>query len=161
MRIREATRADGKWILHHRLGMFRAMGESEEFAKETAELTQEYLNGDWTSDYRYFLVEQDGEVIGGCGLSIFRIPPMAYQKAGLYAYLSNMYIERELQGKGYGRALVKHVVEVCKRENIGIIILHASAQSLHLYESEGFRSPNSLMHLIAGKHPTTWNTTGH
>ena len=161
MKIREASRADGKWILHHRLGMFRAMEESEEFMKETAELTQEYLNGDWTSDYRYFLVEEEGKIIGGCGLSIFRIPPMAYQKTGLYAYLSNMYVETELQGKGYGHALVKHVVNVCKREKVGIIILHASVQGLYLFESEGFRSPNSLMHLVTGKHPTTLDMEGH
>jgi N-acetylglutamate synthase-like GNAT family acetyltransferase len=142
MMIREATMADAKWILHHRLGMFKAMGEPEEFIEETSLLTKEY-----------FLVEEIDEIIGGCGLSTFRLPPTAHQKAGVYSYLSNVYIEPDHQGKGLGRTLLKHVIEVCKEEQIGMIILHSSAQGLALFNSEGFRSPNSLMHLLTLEHP--------
>ncbi len=152
MMIREATKADGKWVLHHRLGMFKAMGESEEFIEETTNLTKEYLYGDWTRNYRYFLVEDKDEVIGGCGLSTFKLPPMAHQKTGVYAYLSNMFIEPKYQGKGIGRTLLKHVIEVCKTEKVGLIILHSSAHGSHLFKSEGFRGPEHLMHLLTLKH---------
>ncbi|MFW9967804.1 MAG: hypothetical protein ACFFEA_11685, partial [Candidatus Thorarchaeota archaeon] len=80
MIIREATEADTKWVLRHRIGMFKAMGENEEFIQETTELAKEYLQGDWTGSYRYFFVEEDDEVIGGCGLSTFSLPPMATKR---------------------------------------------------------------------------------
>ena len=152
MKIREATESDSKWILHHRINMFREMGENDEFLEETTELTKQYLQGGWIKDYRYFLVEENDSVVGGCGLSLFRVPPMAHQKTGTFAYLSNMYIESELQRKGYGRFLLKFVVDFCKREGIGLLLLHASENGKLLYESEGFNTPKGLMHLITWKH---------
>ena len=152
MKIREATESDSEWILHHRIGMFRDMDDSDEFIEETTELTMQYLKVGWTNDYRYFLIEEDDSVVGGCGLSLFRIPPMAHQKTGIYAYLSNMYIESEHQKKGYGRFLLKHVIDLCKREGIGLLLLHASKNGRSLYESEGFNTPEALMHLITWKH---------
>jgi GNAT superfamily N-acetyltransferase len=152
MKIREATHADSKWILHHRIGMFKDMGEPEDFILETTELTEQYLKDDWTQDYRYFLVEENDTIVGGCGLSTFRIPPLAHQKTGVYAYLSNMYIEPEHRRKGLGKALTKHVVDICKRDGIGLLLLHASKGGYPLYESQGFNTPKGLMHLIVQKH---------
>jgi GNAT superfamily N-acetyltransferase len=146
MKIREATRADSKWILHHRIGMFTDMGESPDYVKESAKLTEEYLKDDWTTGYRYFLVEENDEVIGGCGISPFRIPPQVSQKSGIYAYLSNMFVEHEHRRKGIGNALLRYVIEVCKSEGIGLLFLHASDDGLLLYESEGFKSSERLMH---------------
>ncbi|MFW9863311.1 MAG: GNAT family N-acetyltransferase [Candidatus Thorarchaeota archaeon] len=147
MKIREATEADAKLVLRHRIGMFKAMGENEEFIQETTELAKEYLQGDWTVSYRYFFVEEDDEVIGGCGLSTFGLPPMAHQKSGVYTYLSNMFVEPNHQGKGIGRALLRHVIQVCKEEGIGLIILHASTHGFQLFRSEGFTNPGHLLHL--------------
>ena len=145
MKIREATRDDGEWILHHRIGMFTDMGESKDYIEESARLTEQYLQDDWNNNYRYFLVELDDEVIGGCGISPFRVPPQVSQRRGVYAYLSNMFVERNHRGKGVGRVLLKHVIEVCKKEEIGLIFLHASDQGFPLYESEGFSSSKRLM----------------
>ncbi|MFW9910824.1 MAG: GNAT family N-acetyltransferase [Candidatus Thorarchaeota archaeon] len=147
MKIREATRDDSEWILHHRIGMFTDMGESKDFIQESARLTEQYLKNDWNKDYRYFLVELNDEVIGGCGITTFRVPPHASQKRGAFAYLSNMFVERGHRGKGVGRALLKQVIEVCKKEEIGLIFLHASDQGIPLYESEGFSSSERLMSL--------------
>jgi GNAT superfamily N-acetyltransferase len=145
MKIREATRADSKWILHHRIGMFKDMGESDEYVKESARLTERYLEDDWTTEYRYFLVEENNEVIGGCGITPFRIPPQVSQKTGIYAYLSNMFIEREYRRKGVGKALLSYVFDVCYSDGIGLLLLHASDDGLPLYELEGFQSTKRLM----------------
>jgi GNAT superfamily N-acetyltransferase len=147
MKIREANRDEGKWILHHRIGMFVDMGESEDYVQESAEMTKKYLEDDWTQGYRYFLVEEKGEVIGGCGISPFRIPPQVSQPTGVYAYLSNMFIEREHRGKSVGRKLVRHVIDICKEEGIGLLFLHASDHGKPLYESEGFKTKTHLMAL--------------
>lgn len=147
MKIREATKDDGKWLLHHRIGMFTDMGEPDDYIQGTIELTNKYLEGDWTKDYRYFLVEANGDVIGGLGISSFRVPPQVSQPKGVYAYLSNMFVEREHRGKGVGRKLLKHVIDVCKQERIGLLFLHASEHGKPLYESEGFKAKTHLMAL--------------
>jgi GNAT superfamily N-acetyltransferase len=147
MKIREATREEGKWILHHRIGMFTDMGEHEDYVQGSAEMTKKYLEDDWTQEYRYFLVEDNGVTIGGCGISSFRIPPQVSQPTGVYAYLSNMFVEGEHRGRGVGRKLLRHVIEVCREEEIGLLLLHASDQGMPLYESEGFHSSKRLMGL--------------
>jgi len=148
MIIREATGADSKWILHHRMCMFEAMGESEDFLKETESLTKQYINDDWTNDYRYFIVEEESLVVGGCGLSTFRIPPQASQEKGIYGYVSNMFIEPDFRRRGLGRALLKYVIQECKKEGIGLLLLHASKEGFPLYSLEGFQSVPGLMHLV-------------
>ena len=148
MKIREATRADGKWILHHRIGMFTDMGLDQDYVQESAKLTEEYLKDDWTEGYRYFLVEENDEVIGGCGISSFRIPPQVSQRTGLYAYLSNMFVEHKYRRKGVGRELLRYVTNVCRTEGIGLLFLHASDDGLPLYELDGFVSSKRLMHRI-------------
>ncbi len=122
------------------------MGLDQDYVQESAELTEEYLKDDWTESYRYFLVEENDEVIGGCGISPFRIPPQVSQKSGVYAYLSNMFVEHDHRRKGVSKALLKHVFKVCKNEEIGLLFLHASDDGLPLYESEGFTSSIHLMH---------------
>lgn len=146
MKIRQASKDDSKWILHHRIEMFKDMGESEESLSETIRLTEQYLEEDWTKDYQYFLVEDNDRVIGGCGISTFRISPQLSQPAGIYAYLSNMFIEPECRGKGIGKLLVNYVIDFCKREQIGLLFLHASDKGLPLYKSLGFVSSERLMH---------------
>ncbi|MGY5870913.1 MAG: GNAT family N-acetyltransferase [Candidatus Thorarchaeota archaeon] len=153
MIIREATVTDSKWILHHRIEMFKDMGESEESLIETTKLTKRYLEDDWTKDYLYFLVEDDSKVVGGCGISTFRIPPQLSQPKGTYAYLSNMFIEPEYQRKGLGKMLIDYIVEFCKVEKIGLLFLHASDKGLPLYQFLGFVSSERLMHLRTSDYP--------
>ena len=151
MKIREATRVDAKWIIRHRIGMFEAMGEPEDFIKKTRSLTEKYIRQDWTKDYRYFLLEEEGEVLGGCGLSTFRIPPLAHQPTGVYGYVSNMFVEPNHRRNGLGKKLLEHVIEYCKTCGIGMLLLHSSKGANSLYESLGFSNPRHLMHLLVGK----------
>ena len=146
MKIRRASEDDSKWILHHRVEMLKDMGESEESLSETARLTEQYLKSDWTKGYLYFLVEDNFEVIGGCGISPFRIPPKITQPTGNYAYLSNMFIEPEYRRKGIGKLLLNYVIDFCKGQKIGLLILHASEKGLPLYKSIGFVSSEQLLH---------------
>ncbi|TFG29472.1 N-acetyltransferase [Candidatus Thorarchaeota archaeon] len=147
MKIRRATRADSEWILHHRIEMFKDMGEPEEALKELSKFTEQYLQDDWTKDYAYFLVEDDSKVIGGCGISTFSIPPPLSQPNGSYTYLSNMFVEPEYRRNHVGKMLIDYVVDFCKSEGIMLVILHASDKGLSLYKSLGFTSSERLMHL--------------
>jgi len=145
MKVRRATMNDSKWILHHRVEMFKDMGESEESLSETTRLTKQYLEDGWTKDYLYFLIEDDSKVVGGCGISTFRIPPKFSQPTGTYAYLSNMFIEPEYRRKGLGKMLIDYVIGFCRVEKIGLLFLHASEKGLPLYRFLGFDSSERLM----------------
>ena len=147
MKIREATRDDSKWILRHRIEMFRDMGELKDSLDATTKLTEEYLETDWTKDYLYFLVEDNDRVVGGCGISLFRIPPQLSQPTGVYAYLSNMFIEPEFRRKGFGKKLVEHVIKHCQKARIGLLLLHASDMGLSLYRDLGFLRSPKLLHM--------------
>lgn len=147
MIIRKASREDSRWILHHRVEMFKDMGESEVSLSETTRLTERYLESDWTKEYLYFLVEEGDKVIGGCGISTFRLPPKSSQPKGIYAYMSNMYIEPEFRRKGIGRLLVDYLTDFCKQNKIGLLLLHASEKGFLLYKTLGFTSPENLMEL--------------
>jgi GNAT superfamily N-acetyltransferase len=148
MTIREATRKDAEWILHHRRNMFRESGVSDETLDETEKMTKRYLTTDWTEDFRYFLIEENSDIIGGCGLSIFKIPPFSGNKTGLMSYIFNMYIEPSERGRGLGRALMNHVIGVCLKEGIGLAILHASELGRNLYGTSGFVASENLMHRV-------------
>jgi ribosomal protein S18 acetylase RimI-like enzyme len=146
MKIRKASKNDSKWILHHRIEMLKDMGESEEYLSETTKLTKQFLENDWTQDYLYFLIEEKSKVVGGCGISTFRIPPKLSQPTGIYAYLSNMFIEPEYRRKGLGKMLIDYVIDFCRAERIGLLVLHASDKGLPLYRSLGFVSSEQLLH---------------
>ena len=148
MKIRQASKDDSKWILHHRIEMFKDMGDSEESLTETMRLTKLYLEDDWTKDYLYFLVEDNSKVIGGCGISSFRVPPKSSQPRGIFAYLSNMFVEPEYRRQGVGKMLIDFVVDFCREKQIGLLFLHASDKGLPLYKSNGFVSSEQLMHRL-------------
>jgi GNAT superfamily N-acetyltransferase len=59
-----------------------------------------------------------------------------------------MFVEHDQRGKGVGKTLLRYVIEVCKDEGIGLLILYASDVGLSLYESVGFRSSKKLIHFI-------------
>jgi GNAT superfamily N-acetyltransferase len=162
MKIREATRSDAEWILHHRLGIFRESGASEGVLDETNAMTKCYLTLDWTEDFRYFLAEKRGGVVGGCGLSIFRIPPFSGQRTGLMAYLFNMYVEPQERRKGVGSALLKRMIDVCRNEGIHLVMLHAPEIGRSLYRSFGFKKSKGLMHLpVKEERSVTENRFSH
>ncbi|MFW9848122.1 MAG: GNAT family N-acetyltransferase [Candidatus Thorarchaeota archaeon] len=147
MRIVQASLADTEWIIHHRIHMLRDMGVREEIIQEAAELFLPFLEKDWTLYFRYFLVKDRKNVIGGCGLSIRQLVPTRYSPSGKNAYIWNMYVEPDHRRKGIARALLRFVLDLCRKEMIGIIELHASEAGEALYTSEGFENWGRYMAL--------------
>jgi GNAT superfamily N-acetyltransferase len=148
MIIREAKRDESNWILHHHAEMNRSMGVEEERIKKSLEVSNPFFKQDWTQDFHYYLFEKDESIIGGCGLSVFRIIPFASNPTGLMAYLFNMFVEPAYRRQGVGSALMRHIYGICKKEGIHYIGLHASPMGQYLYESEGFFVSTSFMQLL-------------
>lgn len=54
-----------------------------------------------------------------------------------HAYLCSLVVQRDYQGRGIGRALLKRAVELCKEANLAVTLRSKTALS-HFYEAEGF-----------------------
>jgi ribosomal protein S18 acetylase RimI-like enzyme len=56
----------------------------------------------------------------------------------------NVYTEREHRRRGMARALMQIALEWCAANQVGAVILHASAEGSALYESLGFTPTNEM-----------------
>jgi putative acetyltransferase len=90
----------------------------------------------------YFVVEQDGRVLGGAGVAA-----LSGAEPGI-CELRKMYFLPELRGSGIGRRLLRHCLEQAR--SLGymqcyIETLHGMNAAQALYESEHFRRLEAAM----------------
>lgn len=83
----------------------------------------------------YFVVEENGEVLGGCG-----IYPTANLPAG-YAELVKLYLSNKSRGKGLGKQLIQQCM--LKAVNLGYTHLYlesfpAFETAIRMYQKMGF-----------------------
>lgn len=79
----------------------------------------------------YLVVEQEGKLIGGGGVNYF------YRQNK--AHISWDFIHPDFQGKGIGKLLVNHRVEIIKTvPSIEVIVVRTSQLAYQFYEKMGF-----------------------
>ena len=138
MEIVIATDNDRDWILRHRVEMFRDMGMSEEGLRKTEEITREELENGFDDRSIFYLAKEGDDVIGGGAFAICKILPSHKNKTGKFAYIFNMYVEKEHRRKGVASALVQHMMDECLSMNIDRFYLHASDDGKFVYLKKGF-----------------------
>jgi len=145
--IREATPADIKIVLHHRRSMFCDMGYRDEAALAEMVQTSEpfFLRGLMTGSYRSWLVENtDGRVIAGGGIIISEYHSSPIDTLPKRPIVVNVYTEPEYRRRGLARRLMERIIEWCRAEGFGTVLLHASDDGRPLYESLGFEPTNEM-----------------
>jgi len=88
-----------------------------------------------TPESEYFVVEDEGEVLGGCGYF-----PTEGLPAG-YAELVKFYFSPKLRGKGLGRKLIQKVIESAKAAGYHYLYIESFSEFSHavsMYEKNGF-----------------------
>ena len=110
-----------------------------EKAPEQVEASKEdLLNTIFVKDPRVFcdLVEVDGQI---AGMAIWFLNYSTWQaKHGIY--LEDLYIKPEFRAKGYGKALLKHLAQICDREGYGRLqwwVLDWNSPAIEFYRSFG------------------------
>ena len=84
---------------------------------------------------RYWVIEEDGEVMGGCGF---------YPTEGLpdgYAELVKLYISPEVRGKGYGSRLFSLVIGEARKAGYNHLYIESFpefADAVGMYDHHGF-----------------------
>ncbi len=102
------------------------------FAVEEAEDYEVYLNSKIED---YFVIEKEGEIIGGGGINYF-----PEEKT---ARLSWDLLHPNHHGQGFGKQLVLHRIEyVSNKKGYDILVVRTSQLVYPFYEKSGFRLEN-------------------
>ena len=134
MQIRPARRDEVGIVLQliHDLAVYeKAPNEVEATEKELRETI-------FSSDPKVFcdLVEVDGEI---AGMAIWFLNYSTWQgKHGIY--LEDLFIKPEYRGRGYGKALLKHLAKICDEKGYGRFqwwVLDWNSPAIEFYRSLG------------------------
>jgi len=146
--IREAGPSDLEEILAHRRLMFFDMGYRDESALESMIRHSRPGIRKYLADGSYrgwFAVSPNGQVAAGAGLIITSLVsgPLRPEQTSR-PYLLNVYTYPQFRKMGLARRLTEQAIAYCRKENFGILWLHASEYGRSLYESLGFIPTNEM-----------------
>lgn len=134
MQIRSATIDDISIILQ----LIKELADYEK-ARDEVEATEEDLaNTILAQDPKAHceVIEVDGEVVG---MAIWFLNYSTWQgKHGIY--LEDLYIKPEYRGRGYGKALLKHLASICNERGYGRFqwwVLDWNSPAIEFYRSLG------------------------
>jgi GNAT superfamily N-acetyltransferase len=134
MRIRPAKKEEVGIVLQliHDLALY------EKAPNEVEATERELLQTIFSSDPKVFcdLVEVDGEIVG---MAIWFLNYSTWQgKHGIY--LEDLFIKPEYRGRGYGKALLRHLAKICDERGYGRFqwwVLDWNSPAIEFYRSLG------------------------
>ena len=134
MKIRPAQRQEVGIVLQliHDLAVY------EKAPNEVEATEKELLETIFSSEPKVFcdLVEVDGEI---AGMAIWFLNYSTWQgKHGIY--LEDLFIKPEFRGRGYGKALLKHLAKICDDKGYGRFqwwVLDWNSPAIEFYRSLG------------------------
>ena len=141
MRIRRANKGDAPVILQ----LIKELAAYER-APDAVEATEaDLLATLFASDPRVFcdLIEVQDEVQNGetrvAGMALWFLNYSTWQgKHGIY--LEDLFVRPEFRGSGYGKALLKHLAQICTAEGYGRLqwwVLDWNQSAIDFYRSIG------------------------
>ena len=145
--IRSGSIQDLALIVSHRRGMFSDMGYCDQSALDSMSskflpwLQAKMASGDYLA---WFATAGDGTVAAGAGLWLMDWPPHMIGSSLRRGNIVNVFTAAPFRRQGLARCLVETAVQWCQENSIDTIILHASDEGRHLYESLGFTASNEM-----------------
>lgn len=152
--------ADIDIISHHRVGMFRDMGQApaaivDELAAATRGALRELMP---RGEYLGWLAAPAGEpnrIVSGAGVQVRRMLPRPLHwpdgtdavAHGKQAIVLNVYTEPEYRRRGAARLLMEAVIAWARGARVESLVLHAAPDGKTLYESLGFSPTNEMRFL--------------
>jgi len=106
--------------------------------EETPRMYESYQN----SNDVYFVVEQDGKVLGGGG-----IKPLKDFEAEV-CEIQKMYFSPKVRGKGFGKLMFEKCMQAAKNLGYKQCYLESASQlkaAIHIYETYGFTHLNESL----------------
>ena len=134
MKIRPAKREEVGDVLQ----LIQDLATYEKAPDQVEASEDDLLNTIFAKEPRVFcdLVEVDGQI---AGMAIWFLNYSTWQaKHGIY--LEDLYIKPEFRARGYGKALLKHLAQICDREGYGRLqwwVLDWNSPAIEFYRSLG------------------------
>ena len=134
MKIRPAKREEVGDVLQ----LIQDLATYEKAPDQVEASRDDLLNTIFAKEPRVFcdLVEVDGQI---AGMAIWFLNYSTWQaKHGIY--LEDLYIKPEFRAKGYGKALLKHLAQICDKEGYGRLqwwVLDWNSPAIEFYRSFG------------------------
>ena len=134
MKIRPAKREEVGEVLQ----IIQDLATYEKAPDQVEASRDDLLNTIFAKEPRVFcdLVEVDGQI---AGMAIWFLNYSTWQaKHGIY--LEDLYIKPEFRARGYGKALLKHLAQICDREGYGRLqwwVLDWNSPAIEFYRSFG------------------------
>ena len=134
MKIRPAKREEVGEVLQ----LIQDLATYEKAPEQVEASKDDLLNTIFVKDPRVFcdLVEVDGQI---AGMAIWFLNYSTWQaKHGIY--LEDLYIKPEFRARGYGKALLKHLAQICDKEGYGRLqwwVLDWNSPAIEFYQSFG------------------------
>ncbi len=134
MKIRPAKREEVGEVLQ----LIQDLATYEKAPDQVGASRDDLLNTIFAKEPRVFcdLVEVDGQI---AGMAIWFLNYSTWQaKHGIY--LEDLYIKPEFRARGYGKALLKHLAQICDREGYGRLqwwVLDWNSPAIEFYRSFG------------------------
>ena len=151
--IRHATARDAAVVAHHRVAMFREMGEvtSDAVAERlrtasAAALEAALADGSYLG---WLALDSDQRVIAGAGVHVKpQLPRPSLDGLRIVTAAAplvvNVYTEPGWRGRGIARALMGAAMAWADAAGCDRLVLHASSAGRPLYESLGFTPTNEM-----------------
>jgi len=134
LKIRPAKREEVGEVLQ----LIQDLATYEKAPDQVEASKDDLLNTIFTKEPRVFcdLVEVDGQI---AGMAIWFLNYSTWQaKHGIY--LEDLYIKPEFRARGYGKALLKHLAQICDKEGYGRLqwwVLDWNSPAIEFYRSFG------------------------
>ena len=134
MKIRPAKREEVGEVLQ----LIQDLATYEKAPDQVEASKDDLLNTIFAKEPRVFcdLVEVDGQI---AGMAIWFLNYSTWQaKHGIY--LEDLYIKPEFRARGYGKALLKHLAQICDKEGYGRLqwwVLDWNSPAIEFYRSFG------------------------
>jgi len=92
----------------------------------------------------WFAMSEDGAVGAGLGLWLMDWPPHVIGSGLRRGNIINVYTEAPHRRRGLARTLLNAALDWCRANRVDVVILHASKEGRHLYESVAFEPTNEM-----------------
>lgn len=119
--------------VHHYEAVCRLMGQLT--ARSIAFMADDYSRLVSSPCSKLFLLLDEGNVMGMLTVGMYVSP------TGTKAWIEDVVVDEVLRGQGFGRMLVEHAIDFCKKEGIDTVYLTSNPKRVAangLYQSMGF-----------------------
>jgi GNAT superfamily N-acetyltransferase len=147
MIVRRARATDAAVLSRLRWEFRASIGAPDETEPEFIERCLPWMrdrlagNGSWWS----WVAEDGGRVVGTVWLQLIEKLPNPVAEPERHGYVSSLYVEPAVRGRGTGSALLTACLEACRELEVDAVILWPTAESRALYLRHGFSVRDDLL----------------